>query len=210
MSRRYRLVIFDFDGTLANSFPWFSRKFNELAERYRFRQLSADELEALRGLSSRQLIAHVGVPLWKLPLIARDVRQSMAREIDQISLFPGVGDMLRELSERDIRLAVVTSNSEANVRQVLGPTNARLIGHYGCSAALLGKRPALRRAVRATGMRPSEVLCIGDELRDLEAARAEQLAFGAVSWGYTDLEALLHHGPDEVFRSVSEIGERLR
>lgn len=210
MLPRYRLVIFDFDGTLADSFPWFSRTFNEIAARYRFRQLDADELDSLRGLSSRQLIAHLGVPLWKLPMIARDVRRSMAREIDQIALFPGTGEMLRELTAQGVALALVTSNSEANARQVLGPENAALFHHFGCSASLLGKRPALRRAVQTAGIPRAEVLCIGDELRDLEAARAERLAFGAVSWGYTALDALTHHRPEEVFRSVQEIGERLR
>lgn len=208
MQSPYRLVIFDFDGTLADSFPWFSRVFNEVASRYDFRQLSASELEALRGLSSRQVIARLGVPLWKLPLIARYMRGAMAREIDQIALFSGVDRMLRDLSARGIVLAVVTSNSYDNVLRVLGPENAARIRHFGCGAALLGKRPALRRVVKAAGVSPHEVLCIGDELRDLEAARGERLAFGAVAWGYTSPDVLESRAPDEMFQTLDEISAR--
>ncbi|MFL6293325.1 MAG: hypothetical protein ACJ759_20725 [Thermoanaerobaculia bacterium] len=47
--------------------------------------------------------------------------------------------------------------------------------------------------------------CIGDEIRDLEAARAEGIAFGAVTWGYTHPEALRAHGPEEMFSTIDEI-----
>ncbi len=205
----YRLVIFDFDGTLADSFPLFNRVFNEVAERFHFRQLTPEELEALRTLSSREVIAHLGVPIWKLPLIARYMRQVMAREIETISLFPGVPDLLRGLADAEVTLAVVTSNSQENVRRVLGPENTRLIRYFGCGVSLLGKRAALRRVVRQSGILPHEVLSIGDELRDLEASRAERLPFGAVGWGYTSLDALESRSPEEVFRTLDEIRERV-
>jgi phosphoglycolate phosphatase len=206
---RYRLALFDFDGTLADSFSWFLSVVNRLADEHRFRRIEEHEVESLRGQGSRQIVAHFGVPAWKLPRVARAFRHHMAREIGQIRLFPGVDELLRALSSRGIRLAIVTSNSVENVRQVLGPGNAALIHHYECGASLFGKRPKLRAVLKKSGIPAAEALAIGDEIRDLEAARAEGIAFGAVSWGYANPEALRAHNPEEMFASLEEIPRKL-
>jgi phosphoglycolate phosphatase len=206
---RYRLAVFDFDGTLADSFPWFLDVVNQVADRFRFRRIEDAEVETLRGWHARQIIEHLGMPAWKLPLVARDMRRRMAADIGRISLFPGAEEMLRRLAERGVALAIVTSNSAENVRRVLGPRNAALIRHYGCGASIFGKRPKLRRVLRESGVAPAEAICIGDELRDLHAARAERLAFGAVGGGYTALPALAAHAPEALFTRAEEISELL-
>ena len=207
---RYRLALFDFDGTLADSYPWFLRLMNQLADQYRFRRVEEHEVEALRGKSARQVMEELGVPLWKLPQIARQVRREMALEIGAIGLFPGVDQVLRGLRQQGVELAVVTSNSLANVRRILGPESAALIRHYGCGASFFGKRPKLRTVLRASGVPAAEAIAIGDEIRDLEAARAEGIAFGAVSWGYTRPEALRAQGPEEMFGCLEDVLQKLR
>jgi phosphoglycolate phosphatase len=202
---KYRLLIFDFDGTLADSFPWFLRALDEAAARYRFRPLVAAEVETLRPHGARKMIEHLGVPAWKLPLIARHLRRAMARELDRITLFPGVSDLLPRLAHQGVTLAIVTSNSEENVRRVLGARNASLVQHYACGASLFGKRPLLTKVVRASGVPPETALCIGDEIRDQEAARTAGLPFGAVTWGYTHGDTLRSLDPEELFTQVDEL-----
>lgn len=202
---KYKLVIFDFDGTLANSFPWFMSVVNEVADRYKFKRIEESEVEALRSYSARQLIRYAGVPVWKLPMIANHVRKRMTEEIGQIALFEGVDALLQRMAERGVTLAVVSSNSYENVRRVLGPENTALIQHYECGAALFGKHNQFRKVLRKSGTLPHEAICIGDEVRDIEAAQREGIAFGAVSWGFASLEALRAHSPTEVFMSVGEI-----
>jgi phosphoglycolate phosphatase len=206
---RYRLALFDFDGTLADSYPWFLGLMNQLADQYRFRRVEAHEVESLRGKSARQVMEELGVPLWKLPQIARQVRREMTLEIDTIGLFPGMDQILRELAGQGVELAVVTSNSLGNVRRVLGPETAELIRCYACGASIFGKRPKLRAVLRDSGIPAAEAIVIGDEIRDLEAARAEGIAFGAVSWGYTHPEALRAHAPEEMFAGPEEILRKL-
>lgn len=205
----YKLAIFDFDGTLADSFPWFLATLDDAADRYRFRRLAPAEAEALRGLDARDVIRRVGLPAWKVPLVARFMRERMARDIEGISLFPGVEAALERLAAGGVALAVVSSNSEANVRRVLGARHAALVGHFGCGASLFGKRAKLRGALRAAGVRPGEALSIGDEIRDHRASAAEGIPFGAVAWGYTRPEALAALAPREVFARVDEIAERV-
>jgi phosphoglycolate phosphatase len=206
---RYRLAIFDFDGTLADSFSWFLGVVNVLADEHGFRRMEEHEVEALRGQGARQIVAHMRLPAWKMPRVARHMRQLMARDAGRITLFSGVDRLLRELAGHGVRLAIVTSNSIDNVRRILGPESAALIHHYECGASMFGKRSKLRAVLRHSGIPAAEALCIGDELRDLEAARAEGIAFGAVSWGYTHPQALQAHEPEEVFGSVEEIAEKL-
>src|SRR3954467_9353162 len=86
----YRLVIFDFDGTLADTFPWFSRVLNGVADRFGFQRIEDGEGETLRGLSAQEVIVPRGVPRWKLPLIARHMCRLAAEHRDEIRLFAGV------------------------------------------------------------------------------------------------------------------------
>jgi phosphoglycolate phosphatase len=208
-SSRPRLVIFDFDGTLADSFPFFIRNFDVLASRHGFKPIASHDLETLRGFDAKQIMRHVGIPLWKVPRVASDFRGMMAREIDDIPLFDGVGPMLRALAQEKVRLAVLSSNSEANVRAVLGSEHAGLIECYACGASLFGKRSKLRRMLAAMGVERRHVLCIGDEVRDAEAARGERLRFGAVTWGYTRADVLASVMPDYLFRRVHDIAPAL-
>ncbi len=201
----YKLVIFDFDGTLADSFPWFLHVFDTLAERYRFRRMTEQEGAMLRGMGARQIVQYLGVPAWKLPLIARHARTLAKRDRAQIVLFPGVDTMLAQLAAAGIRLAVVSSNSEDTVRHVLGPENAARITYYACGSSIFGKQAHFRRVLQRSGVRPAHALCIGDEIRDWEAATAVGIPFGAVAWGYTTVEALQACAPAAVFHQVEDI-----
>ena len=201
----YKLVIFDFDGTLADSFPWFLDAFNEAADTFAFRPIRRNELDLVRGYGSRRILAHFGVPRWKLPRIASHMRRLAARDLRRIRLFHGAERMIQELAEGGIELAIASSNSEETVRAVLGPRNAARITHFACGASLFGKPAKFRRIVRVSKLSPEDVLCIGDEGRDAEAARRERLAFGAVSWGYALPEALEALRPEHSFTSMEQV-----
>lgn len=206
---RPRLVIFDFDGTLADSFPFFLRSFDILAGRHGFKPIAGEDLNALRGSDAKQIMRHVGIPAWKVPRVASAFRNMMAEEIEDIRLFDGVDAMLESLARENVRLAVLSSNSETNVRAVLGPEHARLIECYACGASLFGKRSKLRRLLAAMGVDRQHALCIGDEVRDAEAARGEHLRFGAVTWGYTRADVLASARPDYLFQRVGDIAPAL-
>lgn len=206
---KYRLVIFDFDGTLADSFGWFLGKVNHLADRFGFRRVADHEIDALRGLRPRELLAELGIPLRKLPGIAAYVRRLAAAHLHEVSLFPGVEHMLRRLADAGVALAIVTSNSYDNVLRVLGPENAALIRGYECGAALFGKKSRLKRVLGRLDTPPANALYIGDEIRDADAARAVGIPFGAVTWGFASPAALAALGPDFVFESAAEITELL-
>jgi len=204
----YRLAIFDFDGTLADTFPWFVGVLNDVADRHGFRRVRPDEVDELRGMNARAIMARLGVSLWKVPRIARHMRELAARDAEQMKLFPGVPEMLRRLTDAGVTLAVVTSNAEDNVRRVLSVESAR-VRHYRCGASAFGKGPKLRRVLADSRTPASAAIAIGDEIRDCDAARAVGIAFGAVTWGFATSQALRALAPDAVFESPEELAEAI-
>jgi len=206
---RYKLAILDFDGTLADSFPWFTRVVNDAADKFRFRPIAPDEIEGLRGKSAREMMQILGVSAWKLPFIGNYMRKRKSQELHAVRLFADAPAALRRLDAAGVRLAIASSNSEANIHALLGAETARLVAQYECGASLNGKARRFKAVLRRAGVAAAEAISIGDELRDIEAARAAGIAFGAVTWGYTHGAALRAAGPDHVFDTFDALVETL-
>jgi phosphoglycolate phosphatase len=186
----YRLAMFDFDGTLADSFPFFLSVFNTVADRHAFRRIDVARAGELRHLGVRQMMDHVGLPAWKLPLASKTFMAMMQDSAHEIPLFDGIADALRHLHGRGVRLAVVSSNAEHNVRAVLGPELTALVARFDCGMSVFGKASRIRAVLKACGAAPAEALYVGDQATDAEAARKAGVAFGAVHWGYATIDAL--------------------
>lgn len=209
MAVKYRLIIFDFDGTLADTFGWFARTINQIAEKYHFKKVDPSEHDTIRRFDAGAILKYLGVSRWKIPLIAAHMRKRMSRDIDHISLFDGIESLLPRLSEMGAILAVVSSNSRANIRHVLGTELSALIAYYECGVSVFGKETKLRKVLRHSGIPHSEAIYIGDEIRDHQAARDVGIAFGGASWGYTTAAALRDHAGDNVFARVGDILDRV-
>ncbi len=203
--RSYRLAIFDFDGTLADSLPWLRAAFSELAGELGFRAPDDADVEVLRRSAPRDAMALLRVSRWKIPLIAARLRRRMARELAAIRAFDGVDEVLRRLDEAGVTLAVVSSNSQRNAERVLGEAAAARVRYWSCGSSLFGKAAHFRRVLAQSGIPFDQAICIGDEIRDARAARAAGIAFGAVGWGYHALDALLAEAPAEVFERVADL-----
>jgi len=206
---KYKLVIFDFDGTLANSFPWALSIVDEMAEKYRLNKVDLSEIETFRGFDARKLAKHYGVRWWKLPAMVKDARILMARDAHKIALFEGVNDLLQELSKAGLQLALVTTNSLENVQKIIGPENFSLFSYYECGVSIFGKKAKFKKILRKSGFLAEETICIGDEIRDIQAAQKVKISAGAVAWGYTRVDALTAYSPDQIFTSVDEIARKI-
>jgi phosphoglycolate phosphatase len=198
-----RLAIFDFDGTLADSFGWFLSVLNGVADRYGFRRIAEDEIPHFRRLDAHQILAHLALPRWKVPLVAAHMRSLQSKA--EIHPFPGIPELIADLADSGWRLAVVSSNAAANVRRVLGPRTLARFDHLSCGAGLFGKAGRLKAVLSHAGIPPAEAVAIGDEIRDIEAARAIGLTAAAVTWGYTDADALAAHAPDILAHSPAAL-----
>lgn len=202
--KAYKLIIFDFDGTLADSAPWFIRTLNDIAKAHGFRSVNEHEIDMLRGKPNREIIRYLGIPFWQIPAIARELRKRSLEAAGSIKLFNGVHGLLHEFKSSGLQLAVVSSNGEATVRRVLG-ASAELVDHYECGASLFGKAARYRKLQRKLKLQPSQVLAVGDEGRDVEAAHRAGFASAAVTWGYATVDALRRCAPTFIVCSLSEL-----
>ena len=204
---RYRLAIFDFDGTLADSFPFLLSVFNRIADEHGFRRIDLAHVERLRHYGAREMMRHVGMPPWKLPLAAASFKTLMRENAGQVRLFPQVDTVLRELARGDIQLTIVSSNAEDNVRQVLGPELSCLISQYECGMSVFGKSARIRKVLKRAAVAPGAALYIGDQALDADAARRAGVAFAAVHWGYAPIEVLRKADPDHEFDLPASLAE---
>jgi phosphoglycolate phosphatase len=189
----YRLAIFDFDGTLADSFPFFLSVFNKIADRHGFRRIDVANSAHLRHYGMRQLMEHVGMPAWKLPAVSKTFMAMMKENAASIALFDGVAEALRFLHAQGVQIAVVSSNSEHNVRAVLGPELAALVMQFDCGMSVFGKASRIRAVLKRCGLDPREAIYVGDQGTDADASHKAGVDFGAVHWGFATIEALRRH-----------------
>jgi phosphoglycolate phosphatase len=202
---KYKFAIFDFDGTLADSFPFFMTVFNQLAEEYNFKKIDTGSVNEYRHYNAKQMMKLVGLPRWQLPIVGARFMSLMKDNADSIKLFEGIAETLAYLTEREICIAVVSSNSYENVIHILGEKTSKLIATFDCGMSIFGKAARLEKTLKLNEFKSSEAIYIGDQVTDLEAAHKKAIAFGAVSWGYATLESLKVHKPAEIFSTPYDI-----
>ncbi len=190
-------VIFDFDGTLVDSFGLSMRLSNMLAPQYGFRTVQDSEVPTLKKLSLPELFRHLEFPLYKLPVILAKARREMGQEIEAIQLFEGICQMLDRLRAAGIHLGIVTSNSLGNVQACLARNGViEKFDFIHAAKNLFGKHRALRKLIKKRTLSSDSVIYVGDEGRDIEASRRVNIPVIAVSWGFQDREQLRVMSPD--------------
>lgn len=196
-----KVIVFDLDGTLCDSLQLAVNKYNALAAQWKLKPV--DDLQAIRHESLQKVLAAHKLSKWKLPIIQYRLLKAMAARFKDLSAFPGVREMLLELKERGYILGILTSNSRANTMQFLQAQNLQIFEFVYCGSSLFGKARLLKRIksiVKAT-----ELYYVGDENRDIEAARAAQIPVIAVTWGYQAADLLAQYNPDKIINTPKEL-----
>ncbi len=199
----FKLVVWDFDGTLADSLPTSVSIFNRLAPELGFKPL--EDVNAARGMSTRELMRKHGVSFWRLPRLVRRYQAAVAEEAERLKLTAGMSDLLPACAAR-VRQGILSSNREDNIRRCLRANGAE--EHFAFVVGyprLFGKGKALKRIIRAERLAGEDVLYIGDELRDVEAAKKAGVKVAAVTWGFHTAELLRTGSPDFVVNNAKEL-----
>jgi phosphoglycolate phosphatase len=199
--------MFDFDGTLADTFPVFLRLLGEISARYELRAIAESDVEPLRAMDTAGILAFMGVPRWKLPTIMAYARSRMADERADVVLFGGMPALLHALTDDGVHVAIVSSNSEVTVRAVLGDALSARVHSFACGTGLFGKARKVRRIVRATRVSGEQAVLVGDESRDILAAHSAGVQSIAVTWGYASAVALAD--ADLLCHTVPELSHAL-
>ena len=190
------LLIFDFDGTLANTLETGIEIFNELAESYNLKTVTADEARELRKLNTRALLDQLGFSRLMAVKLAAHIRKVLHERMEDVELFAGIREAVLELHEDGFQMGILSSNSADNVRTFLGRCD--LLGCFSfieAGVSLFGKPQRILNVMKKEKADPNRVIYVGDETRDMEAARKSKVSGLAVCWGANEREAMETEGP---------------
>lgn len=192
-----KTLIFDFDGTIADSLDLVTELFYEMTgHKNRFDKSRQAEL---RALSTRQLMKELGLSPWRVPKLLFEGRKKMSERLDEVSVFADMPKILRKLQAAGHRMFIVSSNSEQNVRTFLKAQDLeKYFEHIYGNAGLFHKKRALVRIARRNSVACEDCFYIGDETRDVVAAQHAHMPVVAVAWGYNAKSLLEAHHPTAV------------
>ena len=201
---RYRLVLWDFDGTLADTLTCTIEAYNRAAGRHGFRRL--EDVSAARSLPPLVLLRSLGIPLLKLPSLVAEVLEDLRGRMAEVRLFPGIAEVLRDLHAAGRPMSILSSNARENILTCLRANEVeRFFESVVGYRRLFGKGRPLRRLLRARGVAGHEAVYIGDEVRDIEAARQAGMGVVAVTWGYQARTLLEERAPDHLIDRPDQV-----
>ncbi len=199
-----KLVIFDFDGTIADTMDLGLDIANLLAIKYGYRTVTREELVYYRNLSTRDALKSVGIGFLKLPFIARDFREELNKRIDLLKPIDGMAEVITQIHRKKCVIGILTSNSTKNVISFLNRNSLQNIFHFiKPQKNLFSKSKMLKTIVQNYQFETNEVLYVGDETRDIKAARECNIPVASVCWGLNTRTALKQHDPDYLIESPS-------
>ncbi len=191
------LIIFDFDGTIANSLVMFIEATNRLAKDFGYSPIASTQIAYFRTLSLQGVALELGIPIWKLPCYLQRFRQELTRLIADLELIEGMDTTLMTMKQQGYRLGIVTANSRQNVEYFLDKYDLDHLFEFVYGGKILsGKARTLKKLARLNAVDPKQLVYIGDEINDVKAANRTGLTSVAVSWGFNDRQVLTAQTPD--------------
>jgi phosphoglycolate phosphatase len=201
----YRTLVFDFDGTIADTLGESRRIFNQIAPDYGIRQIEENELDHLRHLSLKQLLDHLDIPKRRVPAIISRGTGLMRGNITRLQMIAGMTEVIIELRKHVHSFGILTSNATANVDLFLRTHGLReQFDFISSTSKLTGKAKHLKAIRKTFSLRPEELLYIGDEIRDIKASQKAGIPVAAVTWGFNSRESLAAEAPDYLFEQPTD------
>lgn len=205
-------IIFDFDGTLADSMDNFLAAFNTLAPRYGLSLIKPQDREIVRSMSGYDLAKRQGIWLYQIPFFISDLKPALkaqtAERIADLKAHAGVVELIKSLSKRGYHLFIISSSELAAINSFLRK-HAIESFFKDISAASYSDSPykvtKLQNFMAKHSLDASTTLYVGDEQRDVEAALAAPLPIVAVSWGFNSKSFLTTARPTYIVDTASEL-----
>ena len=195
-----KILVFDFDGTIADTFQVMVEISNLLAAEFNFKKIEPHEVKNYKDKTSIEMLK-----LLKVPRIATRAKKELNKKISSIKPVEGLKEILREIKALGYDMGILSSNSLENVNKFLKAQDINLFDFVLTSSRFWSKNHGLQKLISQAGYCAKEVLYIGDETRDIEAARKSGIQVAAVTWGYNSSKALQSFQPDYVLHSPQEL-----
>ncbi len=200
-----KTIIFDFDGTIADSFEIVFEIANQLANKFGYRKIKKEELEKMKGSTIQKQMKKFGISYTKLLLILREARSIFGKRIADIKPVEGLIEVLVQLKKENFSLGIVTSNSQENTDSFLKRNKIESFDFVFSAKSFFGKDKKISKVISDRKIDKESVIYVGDEVRDIEAARKAGIKVIAVSWGFNSEKILKKHAPNAFIGKVSEL-----
>ena len=197
--------IFDFDGTIADNFFVVVKVVTELNLRYKLIPPETLDFDKLRGSSTKDLLTQLKLPKLKYFYILFLLLTKLGKGTQKASVVKDMYETLDELKGRGCLLGIVTSSRKKFVEAFLKSHGISCFDFIDSSIHLFGKDKVLNKLIKKYELDPKETVYIGDEVRDIEAAKAAGMTTCAVTWGYNNEKILREAAPDFVVHTAKEI-----
>ncbi len=199
-------IIFDFDGTLVNSLEAIAEITNRLALEFGYTPVTPEDILKFKNLTSREVLQQAGISLFQLPFILRKLRAELNLKIPDLHPVTGIQETLAALKKQGHHLGIITTNTEENVHLFLKTNNLdELFSFVYSEPLILGKSRSIRKAITQGQFLPHQVIYVGDETRDIEAAHQTHVKVIAVGWGFNSSAVLAAHHPDFLIHHPAEL-----
>ena len=202
-----RTVIFDFDGTLANTREMIWSILQQVAPVCGVPSLSRADFDAARGfrggLAGKELRKKYGLSWLNIMKILKRVRDAQQRMASEIPLPAGMAETLSALHTRGIRLGILTTNRTATAQKFVAHHNLPPFDCIVSASDIFGKTGALKRLLRREKIDPRLAVMVGDEAGDIIAGKKAGLRTVAVTWGFYAKELLQAACPDAIVDSAA-------
>lgn len=161
--------------------------------------------EDFRNMDIREIMRNLRISYFRLPFLLRKARRNVQNQILELSPIPNIEDVLLQLKKDKVTLGILTSNSMKNVVLYLKKHRINLFDFIYTANNVFGKNRHLKIILEKSGVDPKDVIYIGDELRDIEAAKKASIESVAVAWGYNHSSVLEKMCPTALCSSIPEL-----
>jgi phosphoglycolate phosphatase len=213
--RRFRFVVFDWDGTLADSTALIAESIRSACDDIGEPVPDESAARYVIGLGLADALRHVapGLPQARHHELSDRYRHHFLARDDEIPLFDGVRDLLADMGTAGFLLGVATGKSRAGLERAM--MQHRLAAHFvatrcGDEGFPKPHPDMLLRLIDRVGVEARETLMIGDTTHDVELAHGAGAAAVAVTYGAHDPASLARLGPLATVESVPELRRWLR
>jgi len=205
-----KTLIFDFDGTIADSLGLGVDIYNEqIASLFRCEKIDKTNVDELKGTSFQKFLQMHNINYLKLPMVLFWLKRKMSKRIDEIEMIEGIKSSLYELQSMGYRIGVLTSNNKKNVQSFLkNHQMCNLFEFIYSEKNPFGKDKALKKIIREENL--DEAIYIGDEARDIIACQKAGVDIISVDWGYNSSNHLKEHNPNYLIKDPTELVEVAR
>jgi phosphoglycolate phosphatase len=203
-----KTIIFDFDGTIANTLPFHFKKVQEIINKHKITGLDSKKVVAeIRSKTPQELLKEFKISWLKFPFILSVVRKAqkeLNNVIDQIEVFPGMKKTLFELKKK-YQIGILSSNIPENIDKFLSINKLEIFDFIYCERNVFGKDKSLNNLIKKYSLLKKDVYYVGDEVRDIEACKKAKIKIIAVGWGFHHKKLLLENHPDYFVEKPIEI-----